>query len=675
MAPRFEHPLLGRRLRQMRQRKTQEMYIDAPIGGWNTRDAVDNLPPTDAVILDNWIPDFGSVKIRPGYDEHSSSINIVTGGELALNPGFETAGGGGADVFANWDETVNSPDDTLFQSSSFKHAGSYSCHFHSMHVYSSHVDQTITVTADTTYTLSFYSATSDVLCRTGFFIYDASNTEIIQPSTAVWHNDVNTWMQTTHQFTTPAGCTSIEIWLYGSGYDGRYVDVYYDTVSLKVSHPASNVESLMVYRGAATEKMLAADGGIIWDATSITPSQLATGFNSDRWQHANMDNKMGMVNGHASDAPQEYNGSAVSAMTLTGSGLTANNVIGINVFKARSYFWEDNSQDFWYSAIDALGGALTKFPLSRVGNWGGTLISMQTWTHDGGSGPDDYAVFFMSSGEAIVYQGYSPAAGSNWALVGIYQIGDPLSIRGFTKFGGDIIIMTTLDFVRLSEVIRGEEQYTPGHKAIGAVRDAITTYGSNWGWQPVVFPRRNLIMFNIPVEVNATYRQFVLNMSTGAWCRFTGWNSDTWAVFQDRLYFGTLNGVVAEAFSGNDDDGSAVNTDLQTAWLPMGRKVNKVFVGVEHVYKMGTKLAENSDFAVDYETHGIVNVPAANDPTGTPWGSPWGSPWSSAPIVQRIRKLIRGFGRVISMRQRTATKDSAEWFGSTWLFRTSRRSF
>lgn len=40
--------------------------IPAPITGWNTRDALDAMEPTDAVVLDNWYPNAGGVQIRGG---------------------------------------------------------------------------------------------------------------------------------------------------------------------------------------------------------------------------------------------------------------------------------------------------------------------------------------------------------------------------------------------------------------------------------------------------------------------------------------------------------------------------------------------------------------------------------------------------------------------------------
>lgn len=41
--------------------------IPAPVGGWNARDALDKMEPTDAVRLVNWVPRAGYVESRRGY--------------------------------------------------------------------------------------------------------------------------------------------------------------------------------------------------------------------------------------------------------------------------------------------------------------------------------------------------------------------------------------------------------------------------------------------------------------------------------------------------------------------------------------------------------------------------------------------------------------------------------
>lgn len=49
------------------------MNIDAPTGGWNTRDPLDSMNPNDAILMDNWYPDNGAVCLRAGYKEYADS--------------------------------------------------------------------------------------------------------------------------------------------------------------------------------------------------------------------------------------------------------------------------------------------------------------------------------------------------------------------------------------------------------------------------------------------------------------------------------------------------------------------------------------------------------------------------------------------------------------------------
>lgn len=46
----------------------------APVGGWNARDALANMKPTDAVALENWFPSASFVEIRGGYSSHATGM-------------------------------------------------------------------------------------------------------------------------------------------------------------------------------------------------------------------------------------------------------------------------------------------------------------------------------------------------------------------------------------------------------------------------------------------------------------------------------------------------------------------------------------------------------------------------------------------------------------------------
>lgn len=51
--------------------------VTAPISGWNARDALDEMEPTDAVTLDNWYPDNMGVFVRNGYTPFASGVGSV----------------------------------------------------------------------------------------------------------------------------------------------------------------------------------------------------------------------------------------------------------------------------------------------------------------------------------------------------------------------------------------------------------------------------------------------------------------------------------------------------------------------------------------------------------------------------------------------------------------------
>lgn len=48
--------------------------VGAPVGGWNTRDALTEMDPLDAVVLDNFYPDLNGVSSRNGYASFATGV-------------------------------------------------------------------------------------------------------------------------------------------------------------------------------------------------------------------------------------------------------------------------------------------------------------------------------------------------------------------------------------------------------------------------------------------------------------------------------------------------------------------------------------------------------------------------------------------------------------------------
>lgn len=56
------------------QPKAATKALQAPIGGWDAKNALADMPPQNAVILDNWFPSTSSVKLRKGYSAHCAGM-------------------------------------------------------------------------------------------------------------------------------------------------------------------------------------------------------------------------------------------------------------------------------------------------------------------------------------------------------------------------------------------------------------------------------------------------------------------------------------------------------------------------------------------------------------------------------------------------------------------------
>ena len=405
---------------------------------------------------------------------------------------------------------------------------------------------------------------------------------------------------------------------------------------------AGDVDTVAEFYDGSVRKLLAASSSNIYDATTAgAASSIGSGFTSGQWQTAIMNGVMGLVNG--ADAPQDYDGTTLGAMTISGVG-TATEIKGVHIFKNRSYFWKGDSPSFWYSALNTLGGACTEFALGEVAKKGGSLVAMTDWSVDGGAGPDDYAVFILSSGEVLVYQGDDPGTATDWALVGSYQIPSPLGIRAVKKIGGQVAVLTDTDIVFLPRAF--DKPSPPSSKLSGAIEVSGPAYRNNFGWQMTYYGTRKMLLMNIPVTATQ-FEQYVVNLESGAPARFTEQNARSWTVFDDELYFGSTDGKVYQADVGSDDNGANINADGRQAWSDLGIPTNKRVEAFRMVFSGTSGFSVGAGIGYDF-TNAMPSREVTTGGSGTPWGSPWGSPWGASQGIIDDWQMGDGYGQVIS---------------------------
>jgi hypothetical protein len=419
------------------------------------------------------------------------------------------------------------------------------------------------------------------------------------------------------------------------------------------------VETLIEYNAGATRKFICANSDELNDVTNPAAiSNLGSGFANARWQSASFNAFVLMVNG--TDTPQTFDGTTLAASTISGSGLTPANLDGINVHKNRVYAWSTNAQDVWYGATNAIGGSFTKFQLSRVAPSGGNLTSMMTWNLDGGDGVDDYAVFLMSSGDVLLYQGSDPAS---WALVGTYKIGAPVAIRGAAKVAGDIVLITDQDFVFFSQVFQNDGAVTQRGKLSGAALEAVNKYSSNYGWEVTLYPKGGWLLFNVPVATNSTYVQYVINTITGAATKFTGMNARTWGLFNEKLYFGG-SGVIYLADNGFNDNDNYIQCDVQAAYSNLGSPADKTVNSYRNTVQADGTVVLNSIVNFDYGK-AFTSQTASSSVTGSFWDvSYWDvALWSPEGLTRRELVYASGQGVDLGMRIKTSLNgQQVNWY-------------
>lgn len=443
------------------------------------------------------------------------------------------------------------------------------------------------------------------------------------------------------------------------------------------------VQTLIPYASGASEVLLAASDGKIFNVTNAGSGvTLASGYTDDRWSFVNFNGSVGLVNG--ADTPIKFNGSAISAMTITGAGLTGNTatLVGITSYRSRTYFWQESSQDFWYSSIDTLGGALTRFPLSRVGQFGGAIIAMGNWSQGGqaaewgqGGSLEQFLVIVMSSGEIVVYRGSDPGDATDWALISVFKVGSPLGSRCLVKVAGDLIVMTVDGFVPMSAIMQA------GHFAITsavtdkirqAVTDATREYGPNIGWEAVYYPRGNAVLFNIPINTS-TYYQYVYSTAARSWCLYTSMNARCWAIFNDDLYFGGV-GEVYQADSGSNDDGEQIAGYCLTSYSQVATSLVRT-LALRPVVNGSGQITFAIGTAVDYRQA----TPSASVSFGTS-GATWDSvdafwddyavDWDEGGAPLAVAKWLprTGVGYRLAIAFAAQTTESLEWISTDISF-------
>ncbi len=368
------------------------------------------------------------------------------------------------------------------------------------------------------------------------------------------------------------------------------------------------VKSLLTWNGPSSSKLFAAtDNGLYDISAGGAFGSVAKALTNGRVESVNFRTTGGsfLVCVNGTDDLTYFNGTswATVASFVIGAGpatLDTDEIVSIQSFKRGLYFLKKDSLSFFYLPIDQILGTVSEYPLGGIFPKGGYLVAQGTWTVDGGSGVDDLTVFVTSEGQLAVFQGTDPGSATTWALVGVFDVAKPVGRRCFFKFGGDLLYMSYLGCIGVSRFLQSTKvnlQPAITNTIEQAFAEAATLYGENEGWEFVYSPSADLLLINIPLNEYDNSVQYVMNTTTGAWAKFTGWDCYCWTLYNNTLY-GGMAGKVGKFWQDGGDFGQLIQCYVKQAPIylsPRGRQSQIQLL--QPILKIGGRVAV--DAAID----------------------------------------------------------------------------
>jgi hypothetical protein len=438
------------------------------------------------------------------------------------------------------------------------------------------------------------------------------------------------------------------------------------------------VETLMSYNAGATSKMFAIASGSVYDVTAsgaVGAAVLTTLANS-RWQHANITTAGGsflwMCNG--ADHVYTYNGTTWTDQHASITGVASSDLIQVCLHMNRLFAVQKNSLKVWYLPTSSITGAASALDFSSLASRGGYLMACGSWTLDSGSGMDDHFVAVTSEGEVFIYQGSDPSSSTTWSLVGKYVIGQPVGRRCLSQYASDILVVCQDGLMPLSKALMSSRVNTKSSltdKIQLAMSQAVTSYGTNFGWETSIFPRENMLIMNVPTSTT-TSEQYVMQTITGAWCKFTNINAHCFEMLGNEMYFGGESGVVYKFWDTNADNSTNINAEALQAFSDFGSGNQKWFKEARPIIStdspsLGILLGLNTDFDQTAPT----GTPTFTASTSATWGtSTWGTgTWGGGMTLKKNWQTIGGIGYTGALHIISASKSAnMRWQATTYLY-------
>lgn len=251
-----------------------------------------------------------------------------------------------------------------------------------------------------------------------------------------------------------------------------------------------------------------------------------------------------------------YDGTKWITFTQTNTPTSPGQIKGVNPssflsplsFKHRVWFCQAQTMTLWYLDTDAIGGTATPFYVGGAFSRGGSIVGLASWSYDGGAGLDDKFVVQSTTGEVAVYAGNDPSEATTWALQGLFFIASPMGSNAFAELGGDTLLLTRTGVVAMSKIVQGSANQalyedTLSRRINKTLNSLFNSVAVTPNWDIHNLQIIQSLMITIPKTSSTEAMQFLMNTTTGAWCRYT-LPLRCVSIFSKNIYFGGEDGTI-----------------------------------------------------------------------------------------------------------------------------------
>ena len=359
--------------------------------------------------------------------------------------------------------------------------------------------------------------------------------------------------------------------------------------AVEVADVPQSVETVFSFKAPnnADDKIFMAAAGNIYDVTAGGAPVVAvtgTGSTEDEWWTTQFSTAANTFLLAVSPGAGYWTYDATNGWVDRTAGVVnmTTDVRTVAVWKRRIWFtFAEDPNVYYMDNVDSITGTITSFPMGSLLRNGGYVSALVNWTMDAGFSVDDFLVAIGTEGDVGVWQGTDPTSATTFELKGVWYVG-PVPRHGvyFTPFGGDVMIVSELGLVPMSKLIAGQytqdQQIGPASKIQSVFAPLVRKLINNKSFDVFVVPSSEVLVIKLPAD-GGTYRQFAMNVTTGAWCEFQGIPMRSASVIAGELYFGTLDGLTCKGLYGDRDGvdtvgagGNYVEGEVQTSFQNFG---------------------------------------------------------------------------------------------------------